>query len=212
LYYTLHFARNFVPDEDICLTSDDPSIIRLAQEYDYKAPFVRPKALAQDNSPMQDVLLHALSFYEGEGKEYDAVMLLQPTSPFRSKSFVESIIGLYSQENGIDMIASVGAAKLNPYFNLFEELGKGWLGRLKKESYESRQECPPVYYFNGSMYLINVRAVQSQRMNRFEKVRKFLMDDLYSIDIDTELDWLLCEALLEKKKVQLDFMDPVMHL
>jgi N-acylneuraminate cytidylyltransferase len=200
LYYSLNFARNFAGDDEICLSTDDPEIAKVAEEYNYLAPFIRPPELATDESPMQDVILHALNFYESMGKQYDAVFLLQPTSPFRLREHAESMLEMYEEANGeVDMIASVGFAKRNPYFNLFEEGENGWLERMKKMSYASRQQCPDVYYLNGSMYIYKTSSLKKQKTGEFKKIRKFVMGDVYSIDIDTELDWMLSEAIIKRE-------------
>ena len=83
IHYTIDEAREIVSDEDICVSTDDPEIIKCVEDYGLKVPFVRPKELATDTAGTYEVLLHALNFYEKQGRHYDVVLLLQNTSPFR---------------------------------------------------------------------------------------------------------------------------------
>ena len=120
-------------------------------------------------------------------------MLLQPTSPYRIQSDFEQISKIYMNTNA-DMVVSVKKSKENPYFTLFEEDKNGLLKKFVTNSnFKTRQECPPIYVYNGSMYLINVKKFLEKKDFNFEKIVKFEMPDSRSIDIDTQLDWVLAE-------------------
>ena len=121
---------------------------------------------------------------------------MQPTSPFRTEKHFKDVFELYDANT--EMVVSVGVSHHNPYFSLFEENKNGYLEKSKQGNFARRQDCPPVYYFNGSMYLINAESVKEKPMDDFKKVKKYLMDEKYCLDIDTPLDWLICEALFEK--------------
>ena len=103
--YTIDVARAIVPDENICVSTDDQKIIKVVENYGLKVPFVRPEELATDKAGTYEVLLHALKFYEDQGKHFDNVILLQNTSPFRNAEHVREALKLYSPE--IDMVVSV---------------------------------------------------------------------------------------------------------
>ncbi len=198
LHYSLETARQVTQDEHICLTTDDVSILHVAEEVGYSAPFIRPAFLAGDQTPMYDVLIHAVNHYEALGTYYDAILLLQPTSPFRSAVDLSVMIDQYqSMEGSLDMLVSVGASKLSPYFNLFEENEGGLLRKMSTTTTYTRQQCPPVYFFNGSVYIINAESLKRQRIDQFSRIRKYCMEGIYNIDVDTELDWLLCEKVLD---------------
>ena len=74
------------------ISSDDASILKIAQELQIEVPFVRPHELATDSSSSIDVVQHAIEFLESQGEFYDAVCLLQPTTPFRSNGFLDVAI------------------------------------------------------------------------------------------------------------------------
>ena len=85
LHYSIEFARKFTTDNNICLSTDDEDIIKCARKANFEVDFVRPKELASDTANTNDVIKHALEYYESKGRVYDLVILLQPTSPFRKK-------------------------------------------------------------------------------------------------------------------------------
>ena len=112
-------ARAFAPDADICLTTDDPEIKDVAENYGLEVPFLRPDYLASDTAGTYEVLLHALDHYEKQGRKYDAIVLLQPTSPFRNTTHIREAIEKYIPD--LDMVVTVSESPANPYYTLFDE-------------------------------------------------------------------------------------------
>jgi N-acylneuraminate cytidylyltransferase len=198
IYYSLEFARQFTTDENICISTDAESIAEAVNEVGYKTPFVRPAHLATDSAGTFEVLQHALSFYEEQGRNYDAVILLQPTSPFRESKHFEESAQLFNKN--IDMVVSVTEAASNPYFNLFEEGADGYLKISKGNgSYLRRQDAPKVYEYNGSIYIINTASVQlNKSVSELDKVVKYVMGSEYAIDLDTQADWKYAEFMHAK--------------
>jgi N-acylneuraminate cytidylyltransferase len=196
IHYSIEFARLFVSDNDICLTSDDPDIIACAAEIGYKVPFIRPQSLSTDYSGTFEVVKHAVKFFKDINISYDIVILLQPTSPFRLKLHLDEALKLYSSD--IDMVVSVSQSPENPYFNLFELNGDGYLKISKGNgSYARRQDAPTVYNYNGSLYIINVKSLErSLAFKDFLKVRPYEMDNRYSLDLDEQIDWMFAEFLI----------------
>lgn len=193
-------ARAVADDTDICVSTDDAEIIRTVEDYGLKVPFVRPDYLASDTAGTYEVLLHALDFYEKLGRHYDIVLLLQPTSPFRRDEDIRSALNLYSPD--IDMVVSVKPAAANPYYNCFEEDADGFLCHSKGDGkYVRRQDAPAAWEYNGAIYVINPDSLKRSPLSRFRHVRKFVMDDLHSLDLDTPLDWKIAELLLSENQI-----------
>jgi CMP-N,N'-diacetyllegionaminic acid synthase len=200
--YSIDSARQLANDDDICVSTDCDEIRKVVQDYGLKVPFVRPEELSNDNSGTYGVLLHALDYFENQGVFYDRVVVLQPTSPFRTKEHLDEILLMYSDD--LDMVVSVGESHLSPYFTLFEENEMGLLEKSKGGYFEARQQAPPIYYYNGSIYLINCKSLKKSPLHKFKKVKKYFMNDFYSVDIDTPLDWLVCEIILKEGYVCID--------
>lgn len=194
--YTIEVARQLVDEENICVSTDDDEIKRIVEELGLPVPFLRPPELATDKAGSYEVLLHALDFYAARGKKYEKLVLLQPTSPFRTAKHISEAMQLYTE--GIDMITSVKVSHASPYFTLMEEDQAGWLQKSKPVQFVRRQDAPEVYELNGAIYIINIISLQKCPISYFTRVKKYVMEDAYSVDIDNPLDWLWAETLLEK--------------
>jgi CMP-N,N'-diacetyllegionaminic acid synthase len=196
LQYSIEIARTLAPDEHICLSSDCQEIIEVAEQNQLEVPFVRPAEFATDESSSRDFIIHALEVYRKKGIDYDSVVLLQATSPFRNTDHIKEMIQTFTPSQ--DMVVSVYRPHVNPYFSLFEEDNSGYLKLSKKGEFIRRQDCPEVYAYNGSVYVINAKAIYRKNFRDFVKVKKFVMDEIHSIDIDNQFDWWIAEMILEK--------------
>jgi N-acylneuraminate cytidylyltransferase len=195
--YTIDFAlKNIKEGDELCISTNDDKVLEIVTDLGINVPFRRPEVLATDEANSYDVIMHALKHYENIDKFFDVVLLLQPTSPLRSQDDFDNLIKEYS--DSIDMVVSVKMVKDNPYFNLFEEDNLGFLEKSKKGNFQRRQDVPPVFAFNGSMYLMNVDSLKKMAIGNFKKIRKVVMPEERSVDIDTFADWILAEFYLNK--------------
>ena len=199
LYYAIDVARELASDDDICLSTDADDIILAAEQYGLPVPFKRPDALATDQAGSYAVMRQAVDFYERQNRHYDAVVLLQPTSPFRTARHVREAIALYS--GTLDMVVSVTESADNPYYNLFEENTDGFLRQSKEGNFTRRQDCPAVYAYNGAVYVINVASLKKSPLNQFSRIKKYSMSAADSVDLDTPLDWLFAEFLANRQSL-----------
>ena len=181
----------------LCISTNDDELIAIADKNGVQIDFKRPEELASDHASSSDVVSHALDYFKARGEEFEAVLLLQPTSPFRSHEDYERMMEQYDDQ--CDMVVSVKQSKENPYFTLFEEDESGYLQKSKEGHFTRRQDCPSVYAYNGSMYLINVKSFWRSGLGGLKKIKKVLMPDSRSVDIDTMADWVLAEFYCEKQ-------------
>ena len=197
IYYTIDTARTIVPDEDICVSTDDDAIIQVVEDYGLKVPFKRPDELATDTAGTYEVLLHAIDFYEKLGRHYDVVLLLQNTSPFRTAEHVKEALSLYTPE--VDMVVSVKECVANPYYCVFEENQEGYLHVCKGDGkIFRRQDAPKVYEYNGAIYIMNAETLKRTHMHKMQKRIKYVMDDKSSFDLDTMNDWKIAELMAKE--------------
>lgn len=198
IQYTIDAAKGVFDDEFICVSTDDFEIKSVVEQLGLKVPFLRPNELASDTAGTYELLLHAISYYESKGYFPDTLILLQPTSPFRTSAHIKEALKLYHES--IDMVVSVKETKANPYYILFEEDRNGYLKKTKEANFTRRQDCPKVWEYNGAIYIINVKALKEKTISQFTKVCKFEMDETSSHDIDTLLDWKIAEIILQDFK------------
>lgn len=196
--YSIDVAREFTTDDNICVTTDDDNIIEVVENYGLMVPFKRPDYLATDTCGSNEVIQHAYQFYEQRGIHYDAILLLQPTSPFRKVEFLEEACKLY--DDSIDMVTSVKLSSCNPYYDGFEENEEGLLTISKGDgTIERRQDAPRVWQQNGSIYVINPKSLMEKGLAHFSRIRKYAMSELYSVDIDNPFDWKVAELIINEK-------------
>lgn len=195
--YSIDVARQFTSDKNICVTTDDDKIIEVVENYGLKVPFKRPDYLATDTCGSSEVIQHAYQYFADKGIHYDAIVLLQPTSPFRKVEFIKEAVALYDES--IDMVTSVRPAACNPYYDGFEENVDGLLQISKGDgTIARRQEAPKVWQQNGSVYVINPKALIEKGMGGFTKIKKYAMPEIYSVDLDTMLDWKMAELFIKE--------------
>lgn len=194
IQYTVEAARKVFNDEYICVSTDDLKIKETVEKFGLKVPFLRPDELATDTAGSYDVILHAVSYYESIGYRPDTIIMLQPTSPFRTGEHIQEALKLYTHD--LDMVVSVKETNSNPYFLLFEENEEGFLRKSKESNFVTRQQCPKVWEYNGAIYIINVESLKKSPINKFTKVIKYVMDEMSSHDIDSMMDWRVAEIIL----------------
>ena len=197
--YTIEEARKVFDDSKIYISTDSIEIKNIVEDAGIKVPFIRPEELATDTANSRDVVLHAINHYENKNDLIlDYIILLQPTSPFRNSKNIMDSLALWNKN--IDMVVSVKETKSNPYYTLFEENSAGLLIKSKKSDFTRRQDIPKVWELNGAIYLINALSIKSKKIHEFNKVVKYEMDEISSLDIDNKLDWLFAETVSEYLK------------
>lgn len=196
--HSIDHARAVCPDADICLSTDSGQIRAVAEDYGLPVPFLRPAELATDTAPTADVLLHALDWYADQGRHYDTVLLLQPTSPLRTPDQIRRALDLYAATRP-DMVVSVRPAAANPYYDIFETRPDGTLSISKGDGlYTRRQDAPRVWQYNGAIYVISAVSLRRMPMGKFPRRIPFEMSTETSLDLDSLLDWQLAEQILNK--------------
>lgn len=195
IQYSIEVARQLVEDDDICLSTDDVEIKNVAEKLGLKVPFLRPDYLASDTSTTSDVIVHALEFYEMRDVHYDTVILLQPTSPLRTVQNVKDCIALYSDE--YDMVTTVKESCVSAV--LCRENTSGYLEKVIGKSNVRRQDAEKLYEYNGAVYVINAKAIKEKGLGGFTKIKKCVMAEENSVDIDTMLDWKFVEVIMSAR-------------
>jgi N-acylneuraminate cytidylyltransferase len=195
IQYSIDVARYFTSDDNICVSSDDDKIIEVVEDYGLRVPFKRPACLATDKVGSSDVILHAIKYYLEIGKSFDALVLLQPTSPLRRPLDVENCLKMFSEN--CDMVVSVKKVSTNPFYNCYKENEDGYLYKLfPSKSILRRQDAPDLYEFNGAVYVINIESLLKCSLSDFSRIKYYLMDEVHSLDIDSFYDFNIANYIL----------------
>ena len=198
IQWTIDAARDSGLFVDVLVSTDDPVIADIARDGGAMVPWLRPAHLATDTSDSASVIGHALAWYEDQHGLVDAVMLLQPTSPFRSVESMMAAVTLYRRQSDAATrpVVSVSPAATHPAwtFTLDGPDGimtpvMGW-GPLKHRS----QDLIPAYSLNGALYIIPAEDIRSGLPIIRNGVIPFIMTDTKEcLDIDTAEDWETAE-------------------
>lgn len=191
--YSIDVARAFTSDENICVSTDAEEIKSVVEKYGLKVPFIRPDYLATDTASSNDVLVHAIRFYQAQGKDFKKLCLLQPTSPLRTADDVEGAMRLYRDD--IDMVVSV--VKSHAPAVLCQDDEAGYVQLVYNKQAVGRQQLTEMYEYNGAVYVMNVRSLLEKGMGGFSKRVKYVMSKEHSVDIDDIYDFYQVESILK---------------
>lgn len=184
------------PEDVVFVSTDSREIADVAASCGDVVPFLRPAQFATDQASSYSVIMHALDEFSRIGKEFDRVVLLQPTSPLRTPGDIRAAVELWKPD--IDMVVTVCEARTNPYYNAFEEDACGLLHISKGDGhYTRRQDAPHVWEYNGAVYVISTSSLRKGPMSSFKKILPSVMDAARSADLDTPTDWLIAESLFK---------------
>ncbi|QCG93044.1 acylneuraminate cytidylyltransferase family protein (plasmid) [Azospirillum sp. TSA2s] len=195
--WTIRAAQAAATLDRLVLTSDDADIIRTAREFGCEVPFVRPPDLAQDETRIEPVVLHAL---DALGEEYDYVVLLYPTVPLRTPADIDGSVTLCAR-SGAPACVTVSEPGKTPYwmFHVDEDDRRMRpvidLGRIVPR----RQELPKVYVLNGAVFVADTARFRTSPSFFQPDTVAYAMPAERSVDIDGPLDLLFARVLIEAR-------------
>jgi len=196
--WTIHAAKESGCCADVLVSTDDPAIASVAREHGASVPWLRPPELATDTASSIDVVIHAVDAYEGENGSVDGVLLLQPTSPFRTTDTIRRAVTLFHGGGARHPVVSVSPASSHPAW-CFRQTGVGLEPFLGWPAAGQRsQDLEPAWMLNGSIYLISPHRLRAECSFLAPDTHPLLMTDgVEAIDVDTPSDFALCEATVQ---------------
>jgi CMP-N,N'-diacetyllegionaminic acid synthase len=196
-------AKNCGILDSVVVSTDAKHYLSIVDDYAIEKDYLRPRALAADNSPTIDAILDVLSWYEGQhNKSFDAVMTLQPTSPFRTPKHIKDAIDLMIDKPMASCVASI--CKLGDHHPLrikrMSDSGqlRDFYDEYVEPEHSRRQDFrPDAYIRNGAVYLTTTKTLVNDRVIRGSWVAGMEMPQANSINVDEHLDYLIAKASLE---------------
>jgi len=180
---------------DVLVSTDSPELAQIAAAHGAQVPFMRPAELAQDTSPTEPAVIHAINFQNSAGMRPDAVMLLQATSPIRHRGTIDRAITQFV-EQGLDSLVGTVAQtpflwREDPSVRALYEVG----ARPRRQDLRAEDMF---YRETGSLYLTKTEIYLEQNNRIGGKTGVLVMDEDEGVDIDTPTDFLIAEQLLLK--------------
>ena len=194
IQWSIEVALSAPSVERVVVSTDDIEIAEIALEGGAEVPFLRPAELASDTSPGIAPALHTLERLPSVSQ----LLLLQPTSPLRRVEDIEAIVAMKEKE-GAEAIASVTPSGKHPAW-MFGMTSNRVLNPLMDiGDITCRQQLPPTYTLNGSLYLASRSFLQRERSFINAQTLGYVMPKERSVDIDTVLDWQWGEFLMRQQ-------------
>lgn len=196
--YTIDEALRSKYIDKVIVSTEDEEIANISNKYGIKMLFLRPKELSQDNTPGIEPILHAVNWFRENGEDFDYVICLQCTSPFRKVHHIDQAIEKLTNEDA-DSIVSVCESEVSPFWMKTIENGilKDFLNDIP--FYSRRQDVPSVYRLNGAIYIAKTEVLIKNKNWYTENTLAYVMDRNSSMDIDDMIDFKFAEFLMKEK-------------
>jgi len=192
--HTIRIAKQSKKINKIIVSTDDKQIAQISKSLKVEVPFLRPKSISKDSSPSIEYVKHAISYLlKNESYEPDIIIILQPTSPFRSKSLIDDSIKMLQKTNSSSVI-SVSTMKKHPYLSF--ENTKNYLKPVKKnfQKFYQRQKFPTLFYPTGSIYTFWYDTLKKFDSIYGPKIKPLIIKTHQeTLDIDDLFDFFLAE-------------------
>jgi CMP-N,N'-diacetyllegionaminic acid synthase len=194
----------------LIISTDSPEIQEEARRHSVDVPFTRPADLATDTTPSADVVMHAIVWLEEvAGERYDAVMLLEPSSPFARHVDLDNAVEMMTQK-GANLVVGMREVEVSSTLTgPLDQQGRitQIIDQIERRSALGRQDAPREYTMNGALYLFRWdffkkhKALYKDR----EKSYGYVMDRYYSVEIDNMIDLQWAEFLVSKGYVDMSY-------
>lgn len=198
IQYTIEASQNSQKLSSFIVSTDSEEIAAIARSLGASVPFIRPREYAADETPMTAVIDHAVKWLEDHTrKTTDYLVLLQPTTPFRSAEDIDRAIDLISKNRDADcLISCYDASHVHPSI-MYVRHGQSLSPYTDDLQIKRRQEFQPVYVRNGCIYIIKRDFFERERRLVNEAPLGYIMPRWKSINIDEEFDLVSTEALIQ---------------
>ena len=202
IQFAIESVINSKSIDEVVVSTDDIEIAEISASLGATIPFIRPAHLAADNSPTIDTMVHLMEYYQNNDVFYDAICLLQPTSPFRTSEDIDKAVQSFKEHDYDSLISVVPVPHhFNPHwtFKVNEDSNTLFLSTGEETIIPRRQELPKAYVRNGAIYLTKADVILKQKSIYGSKIGYYEMDEDRSVNIDSMVDWEMAEEYLRNK-------------
>lgn len=191
----------------LVMSTDDPEIAEEARRHGADVPFMRPAELASDTAKSSDVIAHAMHWLEERGERYDAIMLLEPSSPFTRPQDFDGAVSMMRDTNADAVVGMRRMEVSSTFVGTMDEAGRisSIVSQMKRDAGRLRQEMRPEFTMNGALYLFGWDYFAKHR-NIYENAQGtygYVMPDELSVEIDEMRDLAYAQFLVEQGYVDI---------
>lgn len=188
--YTIKAALSSTLLSEIYVSTDDNNIAAICIEMGIDVPRMRPAELASDNTPMLPTIQNDIAYLEAAGKQFDYIVLLQPTNPFKPITLIDNCVSTMLNANADTLFTTVEIPeKYNPHW-AFEEAADGLLKLCTPDEtiIPRRQQLPKAFIREGSIYIFKTSLLKQDTIYG-PKIIGFPLPSESVVNIDTPTDW-----------------------
>lgn len=202
LAYTAESAHASRRLTRVILSTDDEAIAENGRELGLEIPFMRPPELSRDETPMLPVIQDVVSRLEAGNEYYDAVMILQPTTPLRRAADIDGSIELLEKSGADSVISFVDVGEKHPARMKFIKADGRVIDPPFAELSEGqrRQDLQKLYLREGSIYLSRRDVIMKKNSFKGSDCRAWIVPSERTVNIDTPFDLFLAEQLIKYQK------------
>lgn len=200
--YSIEAAQQSGLYDVVHVSTDSEEYARIAMEYGADVPFLRNSQTSSDTASTWDTVRYVLKKYEARNEKFDVATVLQPTSPFRTSEDIINAYAFFLDKNA-NMVSSVCETEHSPLwsYTLPEDLSMSNFGN-EAYTFLPRQSLQPYYRENGAIYIIKVNQLFLDINIYKDRCYAFIMNKNHSVDIDSQYDFLISQAILKISQEQ----------
>lgn len=181
--------------DDVYLSTDGENIRNIGMQFGAKAPFLRPAEFASDEASTEVVMLHFMEWLESTNVPMDALVLLQATSPVRSRNLIDNCIREFV-ESGADSLLTVVENEHFGWTN--EEAPQADYDYMHRPRRQDKKPEDIKFNETGSIYITKTKVLKDTRNRLGGKIAMYISDKHEGFEIDDAVDWLVLETLLRE--------------
>lgn len=195
--YSIECAKESKMFDKIFVSTDSKKYADIAMEYGADASFLRSEENSSDTAGSWDVVREVIERFREQGEEYDEIMLLQATSPLRIADDIVAAVELFHEKNASAVVSLTECDHSPIWCNILPEDGS--MDQFDRPEYKNlpRQMLPIYYRYNGAIYLVTAEELNKKDTMFESNCYAYVMPQERSIDIDTELDFMIAETIIK---------------
>ncbi len=205
IVWTIQSAQRCTYIDELFVSTDCNEIAAVCENYGAPVPFLRPAHLAEDHSSSVDVVEHVVASLEEQGKYFDYIVLLEPTSPLRKKDDLNTIVEQVVTNAHFDGLITLGEVHTEHPMIVKKITDDGkiasYIEDVKKIS--QRQQADKAYFPYGVAYVIKVDVFKDKKAFYTDNMDYYIIERWQNYEVDDVYDFLCIEAILKNELEQI---------
>tara|TARA_B100001093_G_scaffold517235_1_gene598210 strand:+ start:533 stop:1225 length:693 start_codon:yes stop_codon:yes gene_type:complete len=199
--YTFEISNKLSNSNFRAFLSTDSNIIKkIGKTFGFKDKYLRPKKLSGSKANIIDAVFDGINYLEKKNEKFTHVLLLQPTSPFRTLQDIKKILNIFKKKK-LESICSISRSINNPIYYVEQKKANKWTYYFKKNKkiFNRQQASKNFFILDGSIYLSSIKFLK--KYMKFVVINKtflFKPNNRFNIDIDENIDLEIARKLIGK--------------